>query len=91
MTSSTHDADLKGNNFRRTLHPRSFTPVACIFSELDGGGGGGGGFQSPAPVQKVKKKPGLDRVKRQLHRIHVVAVAGTVEQCRQCVWSCGSL
>ena len=59
MTSSSHDADLKGNNFRRTIHPQSFIPVAFIFSELDGGGASG----APPPVQKIKKKPGLDRVK----------------------------
>ena len=50
MTSSTHDADLKRNNFRRTIHPQSFITVAFIFSELDSGGGGGwGGGASGAP------------------------------------------
>ena len=58
MTSSAHDADLKGNNFRHTIHPQSFIAVAFIFSELDRGG-----FRSPPPpVQKIEKKPGLDRV-----------------------------
>ena len=63
VTSSAHDVDLKGNNFRRTIHPRSFITVAFIFSEL-----GWGGFQSPPipppppPVQKIEKKPGLDRL-----------------------------
>ena len=28
--------------------------------------------------------------KRQIHTIHVVAVAGTVEQSQQCISSCGS-
>ena len=58
MTSSAHDADLKGSNFRHTIHPQSFIAVAFIFSELDRGG-----FRSPPPVQKIEKKPGLDRVK----------------------------
>ena len=59
VTSSAHDTDLKGNNFRRTIHPQSFIGVAFIFSELDRGG-----FRSPTPpVQKVEKKPGLDRAK----------------------------
>ena len=31
VTSSTHDADLKGNRFRRTIHPQSFIAVAFIF------------------------------------------------------------
>ena len=57
MTSSAHDADLKGNNFRRSIHPQSFIAVAFIFSELDGGG-----LPEPPPVQKIEKKPGLDRV-----------------------------
>ena len=69
MTSSTHDADLKGNNFRRTIDPQSFITAAFIFSELDGGGGGGGLSQPPYPLPPPgqvnrKKKPGLmDRVK----------------------------
>ena len=63
MTSSAHDADLKGNNFRRTIHPQSFIAVAFIFSELDRGG-----FRSPPPVQKIEKKPGLDRVKAPVPR-----------------------
>ena len=61
MTSSAHDADLKGNNFRHTIHPQSFIAVAFIFSELDGGASG-----APPPVQKIKKKPGLDRVKKKM-------------------------
>ena len=67
MTSSAHDADLKENNFRRTTHPQSFIAAAFIFSELDRGG-----FRSP-PVQKIEKKPGLDRVKARVH-IEVVVV-----------------
>ena len=35
VTSSTHDVDLKGNNFRRTIHLQRFIAVAFIFSELD--------------------------------------------------------
>ena len=53
MTSSTRDTDLKGNNFRRTIHPKSFIAVAFTFSELDGGGGGG---PEPPRVQMVGKK-----------------------------------
>ena len=58
MTSSTHAADLKGNNFRCIIHHQSFITVAFIFSELDAGGGRSGA----PPVQKVEKKPGLDSV-----------------------------
>ena len=58
VTSSAHDADLKGNYFRRTIYPQSFIAVAFIFSELDRGD-----FRSLPPVQKIGKKPGLDRVK----------------------------
>ena len=61
MTSSTHDADLNENNFRRTIHPQSFIAVAFIFSELDRGASAG----PPGPEGK-KKKPDLDRVKRHL-------------------------
>ena len=53
--TSTHDADLKGNNC--TIHPQSFIAVDCIFSALDGGASG-----APHLVQKVEKKPSLDRV-----------------------------
>ena len=55
MTSSAHDADLKGTYFRRTIYPQSFIAVAFIFSELDGGGGGGG-FRSPPPRSRRSKK-----------------------------------
>ena len=47
MTSSAHDADLKRNDFRRTIHSQSFIAVAFIFSELDGGGGGGASGEPP--------------------------------------------
>ena len=47
-----------GNNFRPTIHPQSFIAVAFIFSELNRGACG-----PPTPVQKIEKKPGLDRVK----------------------------
>ena len=58
MTSSTHDADLKGNHLRRTIHPQSFIAVAFLFLKLDRGASG------PLPQQStVEKKPGLDRVK----------------------------
>ena len=52
MTSSAHDADLKGNNFRRTMHPQSFIAVAFIFSELDGGASG-----APPRSRRSKKSP----------------------------------
>ena len=53
MTSSAHDADLKGNNFRRTMHPQSFIAVAFIFSELVGGGGLP---EPPSPRSRRSKK-----------------------------------
>ena len=65
MTSLAHDTDLKGNNFRRSIHPQSFIAVAFIFSELDGGVSGA---PPPTPVQNVQKKPCLDRVKKHITR-----------------------
>ena len=56
MTSSAHDADLKGNNFRRTIYPQSSIAVAFIFSELDGGGGGASGAPLPSPGPEDRKK-----------------------------------
>ena len=49
MTSSTLDADLKGNNFRRPIHPQSFIAVAFIFSELERG------LPQPPPDLRSKK------------------------------------
>ena len=46
MTSSAHDADLKGNNFRRAIHPQSFISLGV----------------APPPVTDGRKKPGLDTV-----------------------------
>ena len=67
VTSSAHDADLKGNNFRRTIHPQSFIVVTSIFSELDRGASGAPLPPPPFhPVQEIEKKPGLDRVKAAL-------------------------
>ena len=60
VTSSAHDVDLKGNNFRRAIHPQSFIAVAFIFSELDRGASGG---PPPSPGPEDRKRPGLDRVK----------------------------
>ena len=51
MTASAHDADLKGINYIRTIHPQSFIAVACIFSELVGGGG----LPEP-PLSRMSKK-----------------------------------
>ena len=62
MKSSAHDADLKRNNFRPTIHPQIFIAVAFIFSELDGGGG----LPEPPPPPpgpEDRKKPSLDSVK----------------------------
>ena len=64
MTSSAHDAEYKGNNFRRTTHPQSFIAVAFIFSELNGDGGEGGLSEPPLRSRRSgKKKPGLDRTR----------------------------
>ena len=57
MTSSTHDTDLKGNSFRRTIHPQSFITEAFIFSELDKGGGGGL-TETPGPEDRKKARSG---------------------------------
>ena len=51
MTSSAHDADLKGSNFRHTIHPQSFIAVAVIFLELDRGG-----LPEPPPGPEDRKK-----------------------------------
>ena len=56
MASSAHDADLKGNNLRRAIHPQTFIAVAFLFS-------GAPPPPPPPPVQRIEKKPGLDRVK----------------------------
>ena len=70
MTSSAHDADLKGNNFRRNIHPQSFIAVAFIFSELRGLP------ERPPPpppqVQKVEKTPGLDGVKASIYLFIII-------------------
>ena len=55
MTSSTRDTDLKRNNFRRTIHPKSFIAVAFIFSGLDGGGGGCGAPPGPDGRKKESR------------------------------------
>ena len=34
VTSPPHDADVKGDIFRRTIHPRSLVVITFIFSEL---------------------------------------------------------
>ena len=67
MTTSTHDADFKGNNFRRTIHPQS-----CSFDNLGAkerwrGGGGGWGLLERPQSQPVKNKRGLDRA-----NLHVI-------------------
>ena len=58
MTSSAYDADLKGNNFRRTIHPQSFIAVTFIFSELEGGGGGLPDPPPPRPEDRKKARSG---------------------------------
>ena len=40
MTLCTHEADLKGNNLRRTIHPQSLIVVSLTFSELQRGASG---------------------------------------------------
>ena len=52
VTSSPHDADVKGDILRRTIYLPSLVVIAFIFSELRRGGG----FEE-------EKKPGLNRVK----------------------------
>ena len=54
MTSSAHDADLKGNNFKRTIHPQSFIAVAFIFSELDQRGASGASPSGPEDRKKAR-------------------------------------
>ena len=61
VTSSSHDADVKGDIFRRTIYPPSLVVIAFIFSELQRGGGGGG--IRPPPVVEDQKLPGVNRVK----------------------------
>ena len=58
MTSSTHDADPKGNDFSRTIHPQSFITVAFILSELDGWGGGASGALLRGPGDRKKARSG---------------------------------
>ena len=68
MTSSAHDADLKGNSFRRSIHPQSFIAVAFIFSELDRGASG-----APPRFRGSKKSPvwiGLNERESQNWRNH---------------------
>ena len=53
VTSRPHDADAKGDIFRRTIYPPSLVIIAFIFLEL----------WTPPPVIEYQKKPGLNRVK----------------------------
>ena len=39
VTSSPHDAEVKGDIFRRTIYPPSLAVIAIIFLELRRGGG----------------------------------------------------
>ena len=55
--SSPHDVAVKGDIFRRTIHPPSLAAIAFIFWELR---------RIPpqhAPVVEEQKKPSLNRVK----------------------------
>ena len=55
VMSSRHDADVKGDIFRRTIYPLSFVVIAFIFSKLRRGGGGGG-RNPPAPGRRRPKQ-----------------------------------
>ena len=62
VTSSPHDADVKGDILRRTIFPPSLVVIAFIFSESRRGRG----IRPPPPHPSVvedRKKPGLNRVK----------------------------
>ena len=54
VTSSPHNANIRGDIFRHTIYPPSVVIIAFILSEL----------RNPRPpVVEDKKKPGLNRVK----------------------------
>ena len=83
MTSSAHDADLEGNNFRRTIQPQSFIAVAFIFSELDRGG-----FRTPPPrSRRSKKSPvwiGLSKIT--LFAVHIsTSIMSQVTSTSYCI------
>ena len=59
VTPSLHDADLKGDIFRRTIYPLSLVVITFIFKEL---WMEGGEEIPPPPPSRPKKKPGLNRV-----------------------------
>ena len=61
VTSSPHDAEVKGDIFRHTIYPASLVVIAFIFSELRRGGLGGG--IPPPSVVEDQKESGLNRVK----------------------------
>ena len=63
VTSSPHDAEVKGDIFRHTIYPASLVVIAFIFSELRRGGWGGGGGIPPPSVVEDQKESGLNRVK----------------------------
>ena len=48
VTSSPHDADVKGDIFRRTIYPPSLVVIALMFSELRRG--------CPSPGRRRTKK-----------------------------------
>ena len=62
VTSSPHDADVKGDILRRTIYPPSLVVIAFIFSELRREGRNPPP-PPPPPVVEDQKKPGLNRVK----------------------------
>ena len=63
MSSSPHDADFKGDIFRRTIYPPSLVVIAVFYSRSCGGGGGGAeSTPPPPPAVEDGKKPGLNRL-----------------------------
>ena len=53
VTPSRHDADVKGDIFRRTIYPPSLVIIAFIFSELRRGEGA----EFAPPVVEDQKSP----------------------------------
>ena len=84
-------ADLKWNNFRRTIHPQSLIAVPVIFSELGRGASGGPPPPSPRRSRKSQKSPvwiGLRRYKESSGSLHLGMVGRVrVKLTQQSFWS----